>query len=107
MAKNPESLLVSKLQNRIGEVAPGAFLIKLADRFTRGLPDLLLIGVTKSGAPRVLAIEVKTPTGVVSAIQTIIGDRINKLGAQCHGAITWRVVRSVAELDALLNEAGL
>jgi hypothetical protein len=79
-----ESTIVSKIMREVRNKYPRAIVWKLADRFTRGLPDLLIFFqrlvldslTNKSVLPRdyacqvgVLAVEVKAPNGKLKSVQ--------------------------------------
>lgn len=108
-----ESALVAKIIKKVKERCPLAYCRKLSDRFTRGLPDILIVAPPKewkkgmnSLVPYrsfVLTVEAKNPSGKgkVSKIQELEGAEINRLpGAQ------WLVVTSVAEVIEVLEREG-
>ena len=64
-----ESLLVQKIIRAVRERYPAAYVRKLADRFNRGLPDILILFNSVYGIPKSLFVEVKTDRGVLSEIQ--------------------------------------
>jgi len=70
-----ERTLVQNIKQAIKTTWPRAFVVKLADRFTRGLPDLLVLlpGV-------VVFLEAKTPSGRLSAIQRSVHEEIERAG---------------------------
>ena len=64
-----ESLLVQKIIRAVREAYPTAYVRKLADRFNRGLPDVLILFNSIYGVPKSLFVEAKTDRGVLSEIQ--------------------------------------
>lgn len=106
---NPESRLVQNIRKKLAEWLPGAFVVKLADRATRGLPDLLVLAVNDSGELCAMAFEVKTETGRLSAIQQEMLSRIARAGRNAKhggGRCGFWVVRSVHEAKAALKLSG-
>ncbi len=111
-----ESALVAKIIKKVKERCPLAYCRKLSDRFTRGIPDILIVAPPKTWQGEwkamrscsmirsfTLAIEAKNPSGrgKVSKIQELEGAEINRLpGAQ------WLVVTSVAEVLEVLEREG-
>lgn len=104
--KNPESRLVSCIKKEIESKYPRAIVIKLADRYTRGLPDLLVIGATPTGLPSVLMLEAKTPDGEQAAIQRAFEQRVALISVFCP-SIRYRVVRSIKEAREAICQHGL
>jgi Holliday junction resolvase-like predicted endonuclease len=70
----------------------GAMTIKVSDRFTSGIPDLIVI---HNG--RTLFIELKTPTGVVSNLQKYTIEQINEHKGEAY------VCRSVEEVKRIME----
>lgn len=70
-----EASLVRAIQKAVRQEHPRAFVVKLADRHTRGLPDLLIVlpGIT-------LFVEVKVPGGTIRPIQRLVHDEIERAG---------------------------
>lgn len=72
-----ESTLVSKIIREVKRKYPRAWIVKTSDRFTRGLPDIMVYFARSLEGVRedfplqvgVLGVEVKTPKGRISAIQ--------------------------------------
>ena|SRR6185503_818755 len=104
-----ESGLVRKIKKAVEEKYPRAYCRKLADRFTRGLPDLLiLVPVFRKMAGRVwgveatltLMVETKTQDGRLSPIQIAEHEAITKSG----GVVL--VARDVETVLAYLEEQG-
>lgn len=108
MSQNAESRLVAKLKKRIAERLPNAFVVKLADRFTRGLADLLVQAVAPDGCLVVLHVEAKTEKGRQTELQRIMERRIaEQRESVSEGYVDYVVIRSVQELDEYLNTVGL
>jgi hypothetical protein len=86
-----EADLVRKIIKAVRGFYPSAYVTKLSDKFHRGLPDILICG---SG--RVLFVEVKDGSGVLSQVQRAEHLKIRKSGCDVI------VVRGVeAVLDRL------
>ena len=70
-----EARIVTQIMAAVRREWSGAYVRKLADRLTRGLPDLVIVvqGV-------VLFVEVKNETGRSSRLQEKEGQEINKAG---------------------------
>ncbi len=66
----------------------------------KGVPDICLLFRNKNGATTFCFAELKTPKGSVTEEQDAIMDKANGLGAYTA------VVRSIEDLQALLNVAG-
>lgn len=67
-----ESKIVESIIHAVKRKYPRAYIRKIADRFSRGIPDLLILVhcmCRPIGQGGVLFVEVKTDSGVVSAIQ--------------------------------------
>jgi Holliday junction resolvase len=86
--KKAESLIVGKIIKAIKHRYPDAYVRKLSDRFTRGLPDIICVirGVF-------ICIEVKTAVGKAAKIQEQEMDEIRRGGG-------WPILARSAE-DAL------
>lgn len=82
--KTPETKIQASIIKALR--ARGFFVWKISDRFTSGVPDLLVI---KNGKHTFL--EIKTETGKTTKLQDYIIAEINKHGGRAV------VVRSVAE----------
>lgn len=87
-----ESVLVQKTMKEIKARWPYSFVVKLSDRFTRGLPDILAII-----AGRCLFVEVKTDIGTLSPIQLATHERIGLAGINTY------VLRGPYQLEQLLS----
>lgn len=70
---------------------PDLWVVKISDRWISGIPDLI---VCNKG--RFMAFELKTQKGVVSRIQKVTIDRINKAGGFA------KVVRSLEDMKQWL-----
>lgn len=64
-----ESYLVNKIIKSVRAKYPTAYVRKLSDRFTRGLPDVLIVARRRFGDCFTVLVEVKTETGKQSPIQ--------------------------------------
>jgi len=82
-----ETSLKNSVRTAIRKAYPRAFIWKIHDGFTAGIPDFLIIirGVH-------IFIELKTPRGVVSPIQEYTITKIKSSGGRAH------VCRSVNEV---------
>jgi hypothetical protein len=89
-----ESAIVRRIAEKVRAAYPTCYIRKLSDRFTRGLPDLLILW-SAGGRLFCLTVEVKTLTGRVSPIQHAEGDEIDRIGSD--GA-RWIVARSPDEV---------
>lgn len=87
---NPETQIVNAIIKAVKQKHPRAYVVKLADRYRRGLPDLLMIvGIT-------FFVETKTATGKLAKIQEAEHRKIRAAGG------TVLLARSPKEvLDAL------
>lgn len=85
-----ERALVTKLQKYLKSI--GAYTIKTADKFTSGIPDLIVCY-----KERTLFIEVKTPTGVLSEIQKYTISKITEAGCEAY------VVRDLQTLKEIID----
>ncbi len=87
-----EATIVQRIRKAVRAKYPTAFVMKLADRFTRGVPDLLIVfrrhnrmdpDLRFMDSTGVLFVETKTKDGVMSEIQR---DTVRKLlGIAPHG----------------------
>lgn len=94
-----ESAVVQKIMKAVRDEYPRAYVRKIADRFTRGLPDLLIVaprdmvavsgtgGVTFDFVSRLfntltLLVEVKDEGGRVSKIQEAEHEEIRRAGGK-------------------------
>lgn len=73
---NPETILTRKIKKHIKETHPDAYIIKLSDRFTSGIPDLY---VAFNGG-KSMWLEVKTSTGKIDPMQEHTIAQLNKRG---------------------------
>lgn len=67
-----ESRIVESIIHAVKRKYPRAYIRKIADRFSRGIPDLLILVHCMGravGQGGVLFVEVKTADGIVSKIQ--------------------------------------
>lgn len=102
-----ESRLVAKIRKALSMWLPSAFVVKLNDRTTRGLPDLLVLAVNARREVCAMAFEVKTSAGVVSAIQKEMLKRIARAGHEAkYGRCGFWIVRSVEEVRTALQLSG-
>lgn len=85
-----ESQLKMKVQRYLKNI--DAFSMKISDRFSSGIPDMCIVF-----KGRTIWIELKTPTGVVSAIQDY---HIKEINRHCGEAY---VVRSLERLKEILH----
>lgn len=90
-----ERLIVDKIHKFLKTV--GAYPMKIADKFTSGIPDI--IAILANG--QTIYIEVKNETGVVSMIQQYVIDQATKRGAHAI------VIRSVDELKDYMYQKKL
>lgn len=101
---NPESALLRKIVDRLNGL-PGAKRVrKLADRFTRGYPDVQAFLSSPVGFV-VLEIEVKVPGGKLAAIQDAERRACEKVAAGSDRYV-WLVARSVDDVDCALRLMG-
>lgn len=93
-----EAYLVRDIVKAVKARYPRAFIAKLADRHTRGLPDLLVVlsGIT-------IFFEVKTKLGSVSPIQRAIHEKIERAGGSvCVVRSVKEAIRAIRELEKYL-----
>ena|ERR1700736_1908359 len=102
-----EGYIVSRIMKAVRKKYPAAYVRKMSDRFTRGLPDVLIVALrsynTTLGYSKksiVLFVETKTDKGVCSKIQLREHELIHDAGAVCI------VARNVATVLAKLEEMG-
>jgi len=91
-----ETQLKNRVRKHLREVLPKALIFKHSERYFSGMPDMQIIF-----DKNVCFMELKKPDGVVSKIQQVYIDRINRQG------IVARVVRSIDDVNACLREAGM
>lgn len=100
-----ESRLVSQIILAVKTHYPRAWVRKLADRYTRGLPDILILfprrdwGLSESIG--VLWVETKSASGKCSAIQLAEQEKIMAVDAEGVEVI---VAKSVDEVLKALDE---
>lgn len=79
------------------------WVVKLADHFTRGLPDVLAIGKTQSGNLAVLLVECKLPgRRKLRPMQLATQEIIDSLNIS--ESVRYVVVEQVDELREAINE---
>lgn len=101
---SPESRICRKVMAAIRERYPHAFVVKLSDRMTRGLPDILAIYTNARHCLVVLALEVKTAKGKPSKLQEITLDTLEMIASHAsYGGLVARVVRSESEVKELMD----
>lgn len=88
-----ERAIVDKIQKYLK--AQKCFVMKIADKFTSGIPDLIV--VTQTG--RVIFLEVKTPVGKLSRIQEYVIEQLKLHNAEAY------VVISVDEVKNILTKS--
>lgn len=87
-----ESTLVASLRKRLATRLPGAVVWKIADRATRGIPDLLVVW-----GGRLLAVEVKGPKGRQTELQIEAQRKLVAAGAVAIVARSWDDVVAAIE----------
>ena len=70
-----ETTIKLAVMRSLKRLYPRVVVIKFADRFTSGIPDLLVIYEGKH-----VFIELKTPVGIISSIQKYMINKINSAG---------------------------
>lgn len=85
-----ESAIVGKIIKKVKEKYPRAYIVKLSDRYHRGLPDLMIhlhvVDTQYSTISRTLTyslaffVEVKAAKGRLSAIQAAEHEKIKRSG---------------------------
>jgi len=99
-----EAMLVRKGMQKLKDAFPDAWIIKTADRMTRGIPDVLAV-IVHGSAVVVCCLEFKTQTGKVSGIQQITLDRLQRLADRaCFGEVIPRVIRSMEDVEQLIRD---
>lgn len=100
-----EAELVQKIIKEVKRRYPRAWVRKIADRFTRGLPDIVILVPTLPVRMQegifFLAVECKAPKGVATPIQRAEGEVINRL----PGAI-WMVAKDLDSVLSVLAKQG-
>jgi len=91
--QNSESQLKEKVIRYIRKSYPSAWLYKSADRWTSGIPDLIICINGKF-----MAIELKVGKNKPTRIQQYVLKKIEKAGGQSG------VCRSITEVKKFLNE---
>lgn len=97
MAKQPEAKIVDEVMAAILEKWPRAYVRKIADRFTRGIFDLI---VKRPLANCEVRIEVKQPGRDLDPAQKIEADAMSTAG------IPWTVVSSAQQAIDWLEGKG-
>ncbi len=97
-----ESALVRNIMAAVRAKYPKAYVRKIADRFTRGIPDILIV-FGRDGGDRlgtgVLFVEAKTDDGRVSQIQEAEHAAILGVGAfGCYVTVARNVESVLAKL---------
>ena len=106
MSKQAEARLVSSIKKYLNLRQPEALCWKLADRFTRGLPDLIFIGRDKGGEVLVLGIECKTQSGKISKLQEVMLEKFETIDNGKEN-ILYIVARSVNEIKDVCEYHGI
>ena len=85
----------TKLKNKVKSYLKsiGAFHLKLSDRATGGIPDLVVFY-----RGRTVFVELKTPTGVVSKLQEWTIDQIKAQGCEAY------ICRSVEDVKKVIDK---
>lgn len=99
-----EAVLVAKIKKHIEARWPGCVVIKLSDRFTRGLPDLMVIGTVRSGTEittEILFLEVKLPGGKLTKLQRHWLEQLRATGAEAG------VFKSIEQVENVLQFLGV
>lgn len=86
-----ERSLVNSFQKYLKEI--GAYTIKTSDKFTSGIPDLIIIY-----KGRTIFVEVKTYKGIVSPIQTYTISQILNHGGESY------IIRDLESLKKILDK---
>jgi hypothetical protein len=98
-----ESDFVKKLIHAVREKYPRVYVRKLADRYTRGLPDVLIVFTAAwddCDVVKVLFVECKAPAGKVAAIQAAEHQEIARAGG------TVMVAKTVEEVLGVMASMG-
>ncbi len=97
-----EARLVQKIEKAIKAAYPSAWVVKLADRYHRGLPDLVVtFNVWHSDWPTAtIWFETKTKNGRLSKIQIAEHEKIKRAGGLVF------VAQSVSVVMTTLKEYG-
>lgn len=104
MSKQSEAAIVAYAVGTIKRKYPSAYVVKINDRMTRGIPDILAVLVNSHGDLVLVAIEAKTPTGRLSGIQQYTQQTLLSLAAKCcQGRIIYRVVRSKQGMEEVIE----
>jgi hypothetical protein len=101
-----EGDLVRKIEKAILKRIPSAWVRKLSDTHTRGLPDLIAIWVFQRNYGVhlcTLMIEAKKPGGTRSALQEHEASKINDMK---QPGLYWLFAESVEDVTNLLNAWG-
>ena len=95
MAKQGEAALVRAIIRAVTGEYPKAIVVKLADRFTRGLPDLLIVTLST-----VYFVECKSEIGKLTPLQQAFQRRVDAVG----GRVLHAVARSVHDVMSMLMD---
>jgi hypothetical protein len=98
-----EGEIVRRIIKAVKEAYPDYFVVKLSDRFIRGLPDVMVLYRQPNDCVGVLFVEVKTLTGSTSAIQDAMLERLDNM--QMDGLIVM-IARSPEEVLQELKTRG-
>lgn len=102
-----ESALKNALMARL-RACPQCYRVrKLADKFTRGLPDIQAF-FCRSGELIVVEIECKGPHGKLSALQALEKERMRNLAEVTKtGVYIWMEARSLNDVRIVLSYSNL
>ena len=95
-----EARLVDRIEKAVNGGYPSAWVVKLADRYHRGLPDLMVTFRTSHNFGRTMWFETKAKDGRLSKIQIAEHDKIKRAGGLVF------VAKSVDTVMATLKEYG-
>lgn len=99
------SALQQAIREKVLARHPDAYVRKLADRYTRGLPDLVIIYVSPAQCLVVLMVEVKGTGDRMSALQEEEQRQIEALGARTFcGRLKWITATSVDDVLKAMAE---
>ena len=99
-----EAAIQRRIKTWLERLPYGFRVRKLADRYTRGYPDLQVIGVTPDGHLFLLEIEVKQPNGKVSPVQEVERDRMTTALRTMRQATTGGGGRAALIVATCVNE---
>ncbi len=98
-----ESKIVRDIQARVRAEYPTAWIIKLADRYTRGIPDLLILFPGYNSEACHLLVETKRKVGQTSKIQDAVHEQIR---AACGNVLVARSVEEVIHAIRAVESTG-